>query len=107
MRGWGEVAIHGSEGFRAERAVVACLFVDWPWAWRGARWILGLSILSEVAPKRAGGWFMDRISARWLMPVVWFSVPFTLLIWLSHGGNFVEQATVFRTWSAQQRALST
>jgi hypothetical protein len=31
-RGWGTVAIHGREGFRAERAAVACLFEDWPWA---------------------------------------------------------------------------
>lgn len=29
----------------------------------------------------AGGWFMDRISAKWLLPFVWIAVPFTLLIW--------------------------
>lgn len=31
MWGWGEVAIHGSEGFRAEKAAVACLFTDSVW----------------------------------------------------------------------------
>ncbi|EQD49242.1 conserved hypothetical protein, membrane, partial [mine drainage metagenome] len=28
-----------------------------------------------------GGWFMDRVSSRWLLLLVWISVPFTLLIW--------------------------
>lgn len=32
VRGWGTIAVHGLEGFRAERAAVACLFTDWPWA---------------------------------------------------------------------------
>jgi hypothetical protein len=30
MRGWGAVALHGREGFRAEHATVVCLFSDWP-----------------------------------------------------------------------------
>lgn len=30
-----------------------------------------------------GGWFMDRVSAKWLLPLVWVAVPFTLLIWLA------------------------
>lgn len=30
VRGWGTVALHGSEGFRAEHAAVVCLFSDWP-----------------------------------------------------------------------------
>jgi hypothetical protein len=29
--GWGEVAVHGGEGFRSEKASIACLFTDWPW----------------------------------------------------------------------------
>jgi MFS family permease len=28
-----------------------------------------------------GGWFMDRVSAKWLLPFVWVAVPFTFLIW--------------------------
>jgi hypothetical protein len=28
IRAWGEIAIHGSEGFRAEKAAVVCLFTD-------------------------------------------------------------------------------
>jgi hypothetical protein len=31
IRGWGEVALHGSEGFRAAKASIACLLTDWPW----------------------------------------------------------------------------
>jgi hypothetical protein len=30
IAGWGTVALHGREGFRAERASIACLFVDRP-----------------------------------------------------------------------------
>ncbi|HEY1702696.1 MAG TPA: MFS transporter [Trebonia sp.] len=30
-----------------------------------------------------GGWFMDRVSAKWTLPLVWIAVPFTLLIWLA------------------------
>jgi hypothetical protein len=29
ISGWGTVALHGTEGFRAERASVICLFTDW------------------------------------------------------------------------------
>lgn len=32
--GWGEVAVHGEEGFRAEKARVLCLFEDWVWRQR-------------------------------------------------------------------------
>jgi hypothetical protein len=31
MRGWGEAAVHGLEGFRVQRAQVVCLFRDWVW----------------------------------------------------------------------------
>ena len=31
VAGWGTVAIHGLEGFRAECAAVRCLFTDRPW----------------------------------------------------------------------------
>ncbi|PZF61159.1 hypothetical protein DEI92_06060 [Curtobacterium sp. MCBD17_034] len=30
-----------------------------------------------------GGWFMDKVSAKWTLPLVWIAVPFTLLIWLA------------------------
>jgi hypothetical protein len=33
ISGWGSVALHGREGFRAERAAVRCLFTDRPWRW--------------------------------------------------------------------------
>jgi hypothetical protein len=31
IQGYGEVALHGKEGFRAEKAKVLCLFTDQPW----------------------------------------------------------------------------
>jgi hypothetical protein len=31
IQAWGEVALHGREGFRAQHASVACLLTDWPW----------------------------------------------------------------------------
>jgi hypothetical protein len=39
VAGWGTVALHGREGFRAERAALLCLFTDRPWAgsWRSRR----------------------------------------------------------------------
>ncbi|MBO0683147.1 MAG: hypothetical protein J2P45_08335 [Candidatus Dormibacteraeota bacterium] len=40
--GWGEVAIHGEEGFRAERARVVCLFEDWVWRRREEEVTAGL-----------------------------------------------------------------
>jgi hypothetical protein len=33
IAGWGTVAMHGAEGFRAERAAVRCLISDRPWPW--------------------------------------------------------------------------
>jgi hypothetical protein len=44
---WGAVAVHGDEGFRAERTVLRCLFVDRPWA---------------VTP---GGTVLRRLGIRW------------------------------------------
>ncbi len=35
--GWGTVAIHVGEGFRAERSRVLCLFEDWLWDWQAGR----------------------------------------------------------------------
>lgn len=31
IRGWGEVAVHGREGFRCQYATATCLFTDWFW----------------------------------------------------------------------------
>jgi hypothetical protein len=51
MRGWGTVAVHGDEGFRAENASVVCLFSDWPFMPRemrlgGGRWTRWWRLLS-------------------------------------------------------------
>jgi hypothetical protein len=34
IAGWGTVALHGREGFRAQNASVVCLFTDWAWRTR-------------------------------------------------------------------------
>lgn len=31
IRAWGEVGLHGTEGFRAQYAAPVCLFTDWIW----------------------------------------------------------------------------
>ena len=46
IAGWGAVAMHGAEGFRAEHAAVRCLFVDRPWRWQ-----------APGAGRRLAGWW--------------------------------------------------
>jgi hypothetical protein len=44
IAGWGTVAMHGREGFRAERAAMKCLFTDWSWnasKWHGSGGLSG------------------------------------------------------------------
>jgi hypothetical protein len=80
VRAWGEVAIHGQEGFRAERASVACLFTDWPWDEpmlmdiRGATWMrrfrrrfLQLAA-PETDPSRLSQ--LQAAAARYAVPLV-------------------------------------
>jgi MFS family permease len=53
--------------------------------------------LAIIVSTLAGGWFMDRVSVRWLMPVVWLSLPFTALIWQTSPvltGGFIAQAAI-------------
>lgn len=51
ISGWGTVALHGSEGFRSERAAVRCLFTDRPWPW-SARLLTRLGALWRLATGR-------------------------------------------------------
>lgn len=45
VQAWGEVAVHGEEGFRAANAAVVALFTDWVWD-------------TETRPRsRAGSWW--------------------------------------------------
>jgi MFS family permease len=64
--------------------------------------------LAIVVSTLAAGWFMDRYSAKWVMPVVWLSVPFTVLIWqtsASHfGGFYVQAAFLFLAGLGRQAA---
>jgi len=41
------------------------------------------------------GWFMDRVSAKRLWPVVWLSVPFTILIWQTSKSSGIVLAVIF------------
>jgi hypothetical protein len=45
--GWGTVALHGREGFRAERAALSCLFTDRPWS----------AVVAPRSPGRLAGWW--------------------------------------------------
>jgi hypothetical protein len=51
VAGWGTVALHGREGFRAERAALRCLFTDRPWS----------SSTAPGAPGRLVGWWRRTI----------------------------------------------
>lgn len=83
MRGWGEVAVHGPEGFRAQRAQLVCLFRDWVWdapqmpcpaaGWGRAFWILErrLDLLpAPVAPHPARVRMLEEIASRYQVPLV-------------------------------------
>src|SRR5215831_6272758 len=47
--GWGTVALHGREGFRAERAALRCLFTDRPWS----------AAALPGTPSRIAGWTVN------------------------------------------------
>jgi len=49
--GWGTVALHGREGFRAERAALRCLFTDRPWS----------AAALPGTPSRLAGWWRRAI----------------------------------------------
>jgi len=49
--GWGTVALHGREGFRAERAALRCLFTDRPWS----------VAAGPGGPSRLAGWWRRAI----------------------------------------------
>jgi hypothetical protein len=55
--GWGTVALHGSEGFRAQQASVTCLFTDWA----------GSAPMPSLADRRLERW-SRRIFDRWSLP---------------------------------------
>jgi hypothetical protein len=84
--GWGTVALHGREGFRAERAAVRCLFKDRPWGrspgpgvpqpvrrwWRRA-----LGLPAPLEPPRHEGRCeprhlteLESVAARYAVPLV-------------------------------------
>jgi hypothetical protein len=80
ISGWGSVAVHGREGFRAELASVVCLFSDRIWI---ARWgspmerllkAIGMrsrsrsSDLSDQSLARRAG--LEGVADRYAVPVV-------------------------------------
>lgn len=64
--------------------------------------------LAIITSTLSAGWFMDRYSARWVMPIVWLSVPFTILIWQSsashYGGFYIQAAFLFLAGFGRQAA---
>lgn len=75
-----------------------------PFAGYGITYAYEIAIIVSTL---AGGWFMDRISARWMMPIVWLSVPFTLLIWQTsspHSSLVLQAAFLFLAGFGRQAA---
>jgi hypothetical protein len=75
--GWGTVALHGREGFRAERAAVRCLFTDRPWslsmgpaAFRpvGRWWRRALGVPPPSAPTHLTE--LESVAAHYAVPLV-------------------------------------
>lgn len=64
--------------------------------------------IAIIVSTLAAGWFMDRYSAKWVMPIVWLSVPFTIVVWqtsTSHtGGFYVQAAFLFLAGFGRQAA---
>lgn len=59
---------------------------------------VGITYAYEIAiivSTIACGWFMDRVSARRLWPVVLISVPFTVLIWRTSHSTSIVVAAIF------------
>ncbi len=59
IRAWGDVALHGQEGFRAQHASIACLFTDWAW-----------DVPSLPVPERGlpGWWWRIQRALRYVSP---------------------------------------
>lgn len=86
IAGWGTVALHGREGFRAEKAALRCLFMDRPWSGPGtaggtgrlAGWwrrTLGRTMPLETPdrePRREPGYLdeLEAVAARYGVPLV-------------------------------------
>ncbi len=78
VAGWGTVALHGTEGFRAQFAMVRCLIRDWPWdetltaiaqAGKPARWRTTLLPWRRNASQ---GWISEirRTASRYRVPLI-------------------------------------
>ena len=82
VAGWGRVALHGSEGFRAERASVLCLFSDhpWPWTpsllagatsvWRRALSRAGRAVPPDEPPNRRRDDIVRSVAAHYAVPLL-------------------------------------
>jgi hypothetical protein len=79
MQGWGSVALHGGEGFRAQYARILCLFSDRVWDRELERLVGGLHWWRQLAgfprirnPARARVWEQKVAAAadRYAVPVL-------------------------------------
>ena len=78
VAGWGTVALHGTEGFRAQFAMVRCLLRDWPWdetltaiaqAGKPARWQRGFLPWRRKASQEWGS-EICRAASRYRVPLI-------------------------------------
>jgi hypothetical protein len=101
VAGWGTVALHGTEGFRAQFAMVRCLLRDWPWdetltaiaqAGIRARW---QRALLPWRPKASQEWISEicRAASRYRVPLISLTqaVPLGVLAELGVDGIIVSQ----------------
>lgn len=82
VQGWGEVALHGEEGFRAANAAVVALFTDWvwetgwtpagtrPWWWRLLHAGEGVTSLRRTHPDPNRDHLLRSVARMYAVPVL-------------------------------------
>jgi hypothetical protein len=118
VAGWGMVALHGQEGFRAERASVLCLFTDWPWSarvpgpsenrfltwWRGSasrRLWSALGVRQDPDPRRLPR--LETIASRYGVPLISMAAALRLGV-LQEWGVPRRQLREVEAWVAASSA---
>jgi hypothetical protein len=77
IAGWGTIAIHGDEGFRAQRAQILCLLADSVWdksmdslCGRQSWWLASGRRLGLVAGRRSTPSALRRAASDYAVPVL-------------------------------------
>lgn len=83
VRAWGEIALHGREGFRAQHGAIVCLFSDWLWPldeacdtaprppwWRRAQEALLMAGEAAVRPAPGRETALQHAADRYAVPLL-------------------------------------